>query len=178
MHLQSQMLIALSSLLGKSIYQVYFQWFISLLIRSITQSTNSDSEVNDKPQLGNANLSGLSDNDSDSQAENEVPNAGPSLPSVPNVGSLGCKDFTASLQWKDILTSFLTIGNFTQAVETRSGRKWRVVAAEDIYGGCLWDHTPTKAEINAGVALKCAYAGCKTGWVHTQFSSILRWVVI
>ena len=57
-------------------------------------------------------------------------------------------------------------------METRSGRKWRV-AAEDIYGGCLWDHTPTKAEINAGVALECAYAGCETGWVCTQFHLLL-----
>ncbi len=60
-----------------------------------------------------------------------------------------------------------------KAMETRSGCKWKVVTAEDIYGRCLCDHTPTEAEINAGVALKCTYEGCKTGWVCSQFHSPL-----
>ena len=56
-----------------------------------------------------------------------------------------------------------------KAMETRSGCKQKVVTAEDIYGGCLCGHTPTEAEINAGVPLKCTYEGCKTGWVHSRF---------
>ena len=67
---------------------------------------------------------------------------------------------------------FIT-GAFTKAVETRSGRKRKVVAAEEIYGGCLCDHTPTEAEIEAGAALKCAHEGCETGWVCTIRSSSL-----
>jgi len=66
-----------------------------------------------------------------------------------------------------------TTGTFTTSKETRSSCKWKVIIAEDIYGGCLCNHTPTKAEIDDGVALKCAYEGCKTGWVCSQFHSSL-----
>ena len=58
-------------------------------------------------------------------------------------------------------------------METRSGHKWKVVTAEEIYGGCLCNHTPTEAEINTGAAVKCTYEGCETGWVCSQFHSLL-----
>ena len=50
-------------------------------------------------------------------------------------------------------------------METRSGHKHKIVAAEDIYGRCLCDHTLTELDINNGNALKCTYEGCETGWV-------------
>jgi len=53
-----------------------------------------ESENDGEPQLGNG-----SNDDSGSQAENEAPDAGPSLPNIPDssVGSFGCEIFATNL---------------------------------------------------------------------------------
>ena len=60
-------------------------------------------------------------------------------------------------------------------METRTGHKHKIIAAEDIYGRCLCDHTLTELEINNGNALKCAYEGCATGWVMDDFTLYLHY---
>ena len=74
--------------------------FIPTFIRPTTQDVNLESENNDDddPQLGDVNLSGLSDDDPGSQAENEVPDPGPSLASIPDnsLGTFGCKNSAAN----------------------------------------------------------------------------------